>query len=360
MKRLSVLCLSASLQIACATSLAGVDVPSASPFRSADVEQQGSTFRLTWDAPDARAVTIYAVEDAAAPQHGQKVAHGEGRGSVVVSGLPRRLRWYFDLVADNGRSVRLTDRSLHLSSASNFRDAGGYRTEDGRWVRMGLVYRSNGLGSLSSADYETLKQLQLHLVCDLRMPQEREISPDPDIPASRSLQADVFADSGHRASALHSIVDSHDRTALIAFMKGAYRDFVDLPSAQASYHRLLERLADRDNLPTVFHCTAGKDRSGWAQAILLSALGVPRKTIVADYVLTNRYMTADALEQIRKVAPEIDPKAAMALVAADPAYIETSFDEVNERYGSFQTYLRRGLNISDSTIEALRASLLAD
>jgi protein-tyrosine phosphatase len=123
---------------------------------------------------------------------------------------------------------------------------------------------------------------------------------------------------------------------------------------------LLERLADRDNLPTVFHCTAGKDRSGWAQAILLSALGVPRQTIVADYVLTNRYMTADALEQIRKVAPEIDSEAAMALVAADPEYMETSFDEVNERYGSFQQYLRRGLNITDSTIEALRANFLSD
>jgi protein-tyrosine phosphatase len=138
----------------------------------------------------------------------------------------------------------------------------------------------------------------------------------------------------------------------------AYRDFVDLPSAQSAYHQLFVRLAEPGSLPTVFHCTAGKDRTGWAQAVLLSILRVPRKTIVEDYVLTDRYLSAAALEQIRKSMPGADATMSKALTVADPAYLQAAFTEVEEGYGSLEGYLRRGLRLDRPTIERIRANFL--
>lgn len=332
----------------------------ASPFESANVKQTDGQFELRWAAPTARRVTVYAVPDRPHSDRSRPVAEGMATGGATISNLPRRTRWYFEFVADNGRSVTLTERSLQLLSASNFRDVGGYRTQDGRWVRMGLAYRSNSLGGLTAQDHEALQTLSLRLVCDLRMDEERQRSPDPVFSGTRALLANVAADSGHRAPGLRAAMSSRDPDALFNFMKGAYRDFVDMPSAQAAYHQLFERLADPDNLPTVFHCTAGKDRTGWAQAILLSILRVPRPTIVHDYVLTDQFMSASALEQIHRVMPEATGRASMAIVRANPAYLEAAFREVAERYGSFDAYIENGLHLNAATITAIRRNFLAD
>jgi len=332
----------------------------ASPFVSAAVQQTDRLYELRWNAPRARSVTIYAIADQPRSDPSHPVAHGGGSGIALVHDLPPRTRWYFEFVTDDKRSLILADRSLHLASASNFRDVGGYRTQDGHWVRMGLAYRSNGLGALTAADHDRLMNLQLRLICDLRLAEERERSPDPEFPAVQAISADVSADSAHRAQGLRVALRSSDPGALTNFMKGAYRDFVDVASAQAAYHRLFERLADPSDLPTVFHCTAGKDRSGWAQAILLSLLGVPRKTILDDYVLTDRFMSESAREQIRKTLPELSDAASDAIVRSDPAYLEAAFREVDERYGSMDRYAHLGLHLEPATITAIRANFLTD
>jgi protein-tyrosine phosphatase len=135
---------------------------------------------------------------------------------------------------------------------------------------------------------------------------------------------------------------------------------LDLPSARSSYRQLLQRLADPGNLPTVFHCTAGKDRTGWAQAILLTILRVPRRTILEDYALTDRLMSATAVEQIRKSLPDADMAMSKALVSAAPAFLRAAFREVDERYGSFNRYLSQGLSLDAKAIASIRANFLAD
>ena len=332
------------------------------PFDSAAVHARGADYRVSWHAPGINSVKVYAGTE---PRHigrGRQVAAGGPDGSATVAKLPTAARWYFEFVPDHGGSLVLAERSLLLASASNFRDVGGYRTEDGRWVRMGVAYRSNGLAALTDSDYARLRGLDLKLVCDLRLEEERRKLPDPEIPNSSAsadaLSADVAADSGHHGSALRVLIKRGDDAAVLNFMKGAYRDFVDLPSAQSAYHRLFMRLAEPGSLPTVFHCTAGKDRTGWAQAVLLTILRVPRKTIIEDYVLTDRYMSAGALEQIRKSMPGVDVAMSKELTAADPAYLQTAFAEVDERYGSFDGYLRQGLRLDAPTIDRIRANFL--
>jgi protein-tyrosine phosphatase len=345
--------------LVCVTAFSSAHADSASPFQSVSVKQVGRDYELSWRAPTAELVKVYVIPDQPVSDRSRRIEQGPGIGVATVRGLPPKSRWYFEFVADDGPSVIVTDRSLHLPSASNFRDAGGYRTEEGRWVRMGLAYRSNSLGALSPADHDTIQALRLKLVCDLRLDDERLRIPDPVFSDSNAISANVAADSGHRASGLRAALSSRDPAALVNFMKGAYRDFVDMPSAQAAYHEMFERLADPDNLPTVFHCTAGKDRTGWAQAILLSILKVPRRTIMEDYVLTDQFMSAAALEQIHKSMPEATDRAAGAIVRTDPAYLEAAFHEVDERYGSFEAYLDRGLHLDAATLDAIRRNFLS-
>jgi protein-tyrosine phosphatase len=139
-------------------------------------------------------------------------------------------------------------------------------------------------------------------------------------------------------------------------MQDAYRDFVSLPSAQRGYHDLFERLSNSENLPTVFHCTAGKDRTGWAQAVLLTILGVPRDVILEDYVLTDHYLEP----QIASVENTLRSVAATAkvIMRADPSYLRAAFQEVDRRFGSFDNYLHKGLKLSDVTLTAIRGNFL--
>jgi len=134
-----------------------------------------------------------------------------------------------------------------------------------------------------------------------------------------------------------------------------YRDFVRLGSAQKAYRLLFERLADPAALPTAFHCTAGKDRTGWAEAVFLTILGVPRSTIVQDYELTNEYLRGDALKSIRQSMSQSTP----ARIVADPAALDAAYDEVMKDYGSFDNYLSQGLHLSDATLAAIRKNFLA-
>jgi protein-tyrosine phosphatase len=263
-------------------------------------------------------------------------------------------------MGDGGRGIVIADRSLQLQSASNFRDIGGYRTLDGRWVRMGLAYRSNGLASLSAADVVRLQGLNLRLVCDLRLEQERVRLPDRFIPGARTVTADVAADSAHRLTTVARVLAGANDAAVMDFMKAAYSDFVHLPSARRGYAEVLRHLADPSNLPAVFHCTAGKDRTGWAQAVLLGLLRVPRELITEDFVLTDRFMSAGAIDQVRRTFHIEDLASARALIAADPTLLASAFDEVERRYGSFEHYVRDGLSLEPGTISALRANFWAD
>jgi protein-tyrosine phosphatase len=343
-----------------ATAMHSTDGAATIPFDSATVTQLGNDFTLAWHATGVARIRVYAGTNSRHVGRSLLVARGGAVDTATVSRLAFKARWYFEFVPDSGRPLVLADRSLHLESVSNFRDVGGYRTEDGRWVRMGVAYRSNGLARLNPGDYKRLRELNLHLICDLRMDDERRRLPDPEIPGAKLVVANVVADSPVARDRLQlaSLSKSGDAAAVTEFVKAAYRGFVTLPSARAAYHLVFERLADERNLPTLFHCTAGKDRSGWAQAILLTILRIPKSTILQDYVLTDQYMSAIALQQVRKSMPEANDAAALCLVAADPAFLEAAFKEADDRFGSFDNYLREGLGLDSALLDSIRTNFL--
>jgi protein-tyrosine phosphatase len=325
------------------------------PFTEAAVSfPPGGAATVTWNAPGVKRVTVYA---GTTPKVGtdREVGTGGGEDSITVTDLGSAPRWYFRLQPASGTPLVVADRSLHLTSAPNFRDVGGYRTSSGKWVRMGVAYRADSLDKLTPEENATLQALGIKVICDLRTDAERAKAPDVVVPGTTVVIDDVSGDNAEQAAATEQVI----RDALAAgdaeTVKNEFADIqVDLPlaeGARAAFGSVLQRLSDRANLPMVLHCTAGKDRTGWSTAALLTALGVPRDTVAADYLLSNE------AAKVRYGALVDDPAYSYA-VGVKPEYIEISFGAVDDEYGTFANYLRKGLDVDAATLARLRKNFL--
>lgn len=333
--------------------------PGVIPFTSAAASADGT---ISWAAPGAGRVTVYAGTDPSVSDRTKPVGQGDAAGSIRVSDLAPRKRWFFALVPDRGAPLVIADRGLHLKTIPNLRDIGGYRTTDGRWVKMGMLYRSDQLDRLSDSDLGAMGGLGLTLVADLRTASERSHEPDRVPAGAEHLVLDVVADSKGSVGG-----DMRQAMATIAAGKGAEmlieanRDFVSLNSARSAYHTLLGRIGAEGAGPTLYHCTAGKDRTGWASAVILTLLGVPRETVMADYLASNDYLRAKneaTMAMLGALPTPIARENLEPVLTVRAAYIEAAFAEVDARYGSFDRYVREGLGFDDAAVERFRATLL--
>lgn len=333
--------------------------PGVIPFTSASVSADGT---ISWSAPGAGRVTVYAGTDAAVSDRTKPVGQGDTTGSIRVSGLAPGKRWFFALVPDRGAPLVIADRGLHLKTIPNLRDIGGYRTTDGRWVKMGMIYRSDQLDRLSDSDLGAMGDLGLALVADLRTASERSREPDRLPAGAEHLVLDVAADSHGLGGDMRQAMTLINSGKGAAMLTEANREFVSLNSARTAYRALLGRIGAEDAGPTLYHCTAGKDRTGWATAVILTILGVPRETVMADYLASNDYLRAKNEAILAAAGSASTPIACEHLepvLGVRAAYIEAGFAEVDKRYGSFDRYVREGLGLDDAAIDRLRATLLA-
>jgi protein-tyrosine phosphatase len=352
-----------------AASAAGAKTE-AIPFTAATVTQTADGFDVKWAAPSsAGAAKVYAGTDPSAVGTDHPVGKGKSTDSSQVTGLTAAPRWYFELVPTRGGSLVVADRSLHLASAPNFRDAGGYRTTDGRWVKMGKLYRSDQLDKLTDADTATVEALGIKLVCDLRSAYERGKGADKEIAGATNEQFDVVgADSADLTKTLTEAVTSgspekqqelfgNGKAEQILIDGG--RSLVSSASARAAYTAMFARLEDPAYLPGVFHCTAGKDRTGWAAAAMLTALGVPRSTVMADYLLSNDSLKAENDATLAQTKALIDPALLAPLLGVQKSYLDASFAEVKAKYGTFDKYLAKGIDVDARAKAKLQQELLA-
>jgi protein-tyrosine phosphatase len=284
-------------------------------------------------------------------------------GNIAVPDRAGRI--YFHLKSLNGAIRVVSVRRLPLEGANNFRDLGGYRTADGHYVRWGLVYRSGYLVNLTSKDSAYLNSLGIRLVCDVRADGERTRAPDPAQWTGNAPEV-LSVPIGPNRDGTLSAEDLKKRVAQInAETKDSIRGYDYAITDAPQYGKILHRIAEGD-LPAVEHCTSGKDRTGVFSAILLTALGVPRETVIQDYLLTTRYMLApDSIERttvdLQKIfglseAP--DAATVKAIMTTRPETLQATFDSINQTYGSFDKYLRDGLKLSDSDLARLRDHLL--
>jgi protein-tyrosine phosphatase len=331
------------------------------PFITATVEGKGDTFTVQWSAPGVSAVTLYTGPNPGEIERFTPVGKGGSDGKVTITlppapkDSPRR---YFELVPDKGQPLVIADRVLHLATSPNARDVGGYRTKDGKWVRMGMLYRTDQLNLLSDADLGVLSALKIRMVCDLRTDDERKSGPDRLPPFARPLIADVTGANPNSVLAdilkKPNMVRDAGPEKMEKAMADVYRQLVNTKTAQDAYTSMFQRLADPAWLPGLFHCTAGKDRTGWATAVFLSIMGVPRETIMADYLASNALLT-EKNKRALDAMPDPAMRTAMEpLTGVREVYLNAAFEEVEKSFGTMDNYLTKGLRLDDKTQRLLR------
>ena len=236
-----------------------------------------------------------------------------------------------------------------LQGASNFRDVGGYHNADGRRVRQGQVFRSDHLAGLTPEDLLRLAALGIGHSLDFRGAAEYTATPY-SIPGVQRLALTIEPSVIARMQALvvQGIVPTTEET--VALMQETYRDFVNHNAA--TFGRFLKHLLEQPT-PQVFHCTAGKDRTGFASALLLSLLGVPWETVLEDYLRTNELWTGHIGRY-----PELDIDTRAAIVEARTPYLEAAFEVVRGDFGSPEAFAEKALGLNVAARERLKADLL--
>lgn len=254
-----------------------------------------------------------------------------------------------------------------IPSIANLRDVGGHLTASGGRVQTGLLYRSAELDHVTDEDAPALDRLGIRTIYDLRTEGERIARPDR-IPAGATYRvADVLAGApGESPAAMQrTFADPVAATRAfgggrgVAFFRGVYRDLVVLDSARAAYRIVFAGLADPAARPALFHCTTGKDRTGWAAAALLLFLEVPAEVVMDDFLASTRNLGPelqpflDAFE-----ARGGDPEVLRPLVGVHPEYLEIAIAEVGRVFGSIDGYLADGLGLDADARRRLRTAFV--
>ncbi|MGC4250947.1 MAG: tyrosine-protein phosphatase [Sphingobium sp.] len=281
----------------------------------------------------------------------------DGRAEIAAEGAARPYVLLRD--AKDKSVVRVAERILPLQQGSNFRDVGGYQTTDGKAVRWGMIYRSGASAMLSDADLAQVKALGLRNMVDLRSDEERTLAPT-------KIDGVPYTAVGYSMSGLIANMGKGQQNG-----GHLYRNF---PVMLAPQLRLVFGMLKRQEGPIEYNCSAGQDRTGFVTAMILSALGVPRETILRDYDLSTRY------RQPKWEMPHIDvarypdnpvaqlfarfqddPRAAtpQPLREADGTpFLASAFDEIDTKWGSVDAYLEKEVGVTKVDLAALRRTYL--
>ena len=247
-------------------------------------------------------------------------------------------------------------RVIDLPGAINFRDFGGYETRDGAKVRYGSLYRCGQLSELADAGHQLFAELGIEVICDLRRADERDNEPTA-IPHDVARRVEIPMDPGSASQLRDSLADgSLDVAARAAWMREITCELAR--DHAGGYGVMFSALLTHAPGGFLVHCTAGKDRTGVAAALVLLALGVPREAVVADYLLTNQVIDFEKfiLPRIRRNVghDDVDVEAARALSGVRAEYLNAAIDEMARLAGSVDGYLEQVVGVDDSSRETLR------
>lgn len=258
-------------------------------------------------------------------------------------------------------AARLAHRHVPLEGCLNFRDIGGYRTRDGREVRRRCLFRSSELCSLTDADRDTLKALGIRVVFDLRADAERAARPSrlpPGVvleeratPSARTEPPRTLEEE----IAIGALPERDDDYLAAVYIRQLDGGLV------TELRRILELALDAVDRPLLFHCAAGKDRTGLAAAVLLGVLGVPDDTIVEDYDLTTAHWAAPRLRALAAHLAEhgVDHERVRPLLEARTAVFQRAVKHLHDRFGSYDTYAIDCLGLPSEFPPRLRSALTA-
>ena len=247
----------------------------------------------------------------------------------------------------------MPDRYVNLTGASNFRDLGGYETEDGMKLKKGLIYRSDNLSHLSEGDLKKINQIGIKTVCDFRSDIELNEFPSPfsekTLPVLKHIPIKTLGTKDLRELSIRDDVTSeemakemqHHYVLYVHQHKKKYRDFINLVAFE--------------EIPLVFHCFAGKDRTGFGALLYLGLLGVKKETIIEDYLLTNKYFKGPIINEDWR---DTSSEKLKPLFEARVDYINAAFSEIYLSYNSIEDFVVKELEINNQTVDLLKTRVL--
>ncbi len=275
--------------------------------------------------------------------------------------------------------------NLNLKSIPNLRDLGGMKTVDNRRIKKGKLYRSGLLGNASQEDLPVLAGLDIVKIYDFRSAGERYERPDVDLPGCENIHLPIFeekkmgvtreeeTDKEAGQKFFGQILKNPDSAKEMMIVN--YEDFVNSEFANKQYSRFLEdafqTLSLNPEKAVLWHCSAGKDRAGFAAVLIEEILGISREDIFEDYLYTNEFMTAEAkrlMDEFRQIGLDLANEQvrlslealAKELSGAYQEYLDTCYQLIDEKYGGTQNFLEKVLGIDETKRQAWQDLLLED
>ncbi len=267
---------------------------------------------------------------------------------------------------DDNSSQSEPIRRIDLEGQKNFRDLGGYNNIFGESVRWRILFRSGDLYKLTDADLWIVNNLDLQLVIDFRSKAEIDERPDRS-PAGAKILIDSITIERFQ-ELLDYVLETGDTSQLTVsniadIFESVYTDNIE------QFKVMLSEVINNENRPVLIHCRGGKDRTGFGAALILASLQIPDKVIIEDYLLSNEYLkdsTEETLDYLKKMIEENtgntptedDMERIRNLTEVRQEYIEVAFQNVFDKYETFEEYIVNGLEISEYKIEEFRSHVL--
>ncbi|WP_376701336.1 tyrosine-protein phosphatase [Listeria booriae] len=311
--------------------------------------RHGNQLTLTWSPTDILAGTIIFQSNTATPTSSKKqllVVDQETKLVLVTEDTPV----FFIIQHPNGTHTVIGERTIPLEGCFNFRDLGGYVNTAGKTVKWGKLYRSSLLTNITEKDKDTLEKLGVSWICDLRSTSEIAAKPTPALAHIKNRHIPIGT-AKNESTESQKIDIPDDHRVYEPLMGESYRVFVQ---SKDGFREIFNDIIEKEEVPFLFHCTAGKDRTGVLGALLLKLLDIPENTILADYELTNQYADnilgemQGLVNAFSNSEKKIDLENFRPMAEARPAYLEIAFDEMQKEYGSVDAYLEKGIGITPS------------
>ena len=274
--------------------------------------------------------------------------------NIRIHTNPTIARKYFLLRFDDKYDRIVGTRSQQFNFVQNFRDLGGYKNYDKKRIKWGMLYRSGKIDSLDNESIQRMKNLKIKTLIDFR---DSQIFTLP--PSSLKLENIIHMPiSLYPLDMLEEKINNHEfkRGDACIFMQDL---FIDLSKkATTTYKSMFNQLLMPENYPVVLTCSYGKDYTGFAVVLILSAMNIPEETILDDYLLTNQYLDKRSIDLNLVDFPLDIQEAVTALMTADEQYLNCAFKYIKRQYGSIQNYLEQELNMTPEKQKRLQEILL--
>lgn len=349
------------------------------PYTSQNIQitRDDDILKIYWIGPAGKNYQLFQ-GSSANPNKINKLIAENATGSFTIKKSIDNLPSYYRIKIDDRMTNVFGERVLPLENAINFRDMGGYRTNDGRITRWGIVYRSDQLSKLSLKDCHLLERYGLRTIVDYRSSHERKLNPNKSI---STVTNTVWCDPKSSFSeAAANVADLNEENIKLVrqlkeglvdkkYINGKglkviedYRDMVTRSNSQQAYSRFLTTCVNVNNAPLVHHCRGGKDRTGFGAMLFLLALGVRDEDIIEDYILTGVIRTErNALKY--RLYHELTTNQdyldyLMSMIETRSEYIEASLDEIRKHYSNTTDYFIDHFALSEEDLVNMRSFYL--